>query len=199
MLKLFIFFYITVIHFTYSLRTSDFCYPTELECKGFYIKNGIYKTSCEKTCTNNKYKCNEELCALNEKSCLEYKNRLHTLASIQILIKFKSKIKNCSKISFSQLEKSNWKADVCLNGLNCFKKHYIWIRNDYVEKTVRITCPCVSKKHSFKCGTDYCTLNNHTCSLLLLQQSNNATKFSIGMSKCNNGNNIIKQKNIIIF
>lgn len=125
-----------------NLETNDLCVSTS-PCK-----------------EKHSSRCTIDLCALNAKSCNDYKIFKSSLSyrSLNILINFQKNIKICES---SALNRNNY----CLNNLDCFKQHYILTRGGFREYKKRINCNCNPKIYSFECG-DYCALSEKHCEFL---------------------------------
>ena len=167
--KIIILFLITVKSIS-SLNSNYFCYSNELnkEC------NDLFR----------KYKCSDHLCAINKTKCDEYINErwfdILSLSYSKRINRFKSKIKNCTKIIFKL--NSN---DLCTNQNKiCFKKisYFDWISTNVYTIKKKIGCDC-NGKYEYKCGGHFCAVINKACDAFIALNPNLEHKFKI--LKCN--------------
>jgi len=137
----------------FSLNTSDICISSSLKCKG-----------------KHNYLCTKSVCGLNAKACSDYNDfiGIHLFESDHELINVMKSVQLC-RINFLTLKKSNY----CLKRSHCFKQN-IW----HFLGFQKVECNCsFNRKHSFKCGNDYCTLNSAYCDLLNINIKNEKNKF----------------------
>ena len=159
---------------------DDFCLATDLECVGQYI------SKCEKICPKNyAYICNDgTFCSTSLKNCNELDARSSRLSSLYYHYKefnFKQKIKKCPIESFRLKQ-----TDFCLNDKVCVEDQLIISRLRFTLQKRNVTCSCLKEKHSFKCGKDFCTINNKVCTSLKKIKSINLKEQAIqfGIKKC---------------
>ena len=150
--------FLITIELILSLNSNDFCYSTEVMC--------LNNRECTKECNDlfRKYKCSDHLCAINKTKCDEYINErwfdILSLSHSNRINRFKSKIKNCTKIIFKL--NSN---DLCTNQNKiCFKKisYFDWISTNVYTIKKKIGCDC-NGKYEYKCGGHFCAVNNKAC------------------------------------
>jgi len=159
--------------FIFSLDSADLC-SSSIKCKG-----------------KHNYRCAQDLCGLNEKTCSDYYKYIqaYVYRSIHIVIKFQSSIRSCqinseSSSSSSSLNELN-RSLYCFNRKsNCFKKQYLLSKTGFKSVNKKIDCKCESKRYSFKCGS-YCTLENKYCDLLLNNNQYQSQQFNTtGIQVC---------------
>lgn len=166
--KVFILILIIQLKVALSIRSIDICFATEKHCKGSYDSKNNYVIKCENSC-QGKYgeHCGTDRCAINKMVCEEHQNIIQTLSLFFKSIKYKAEkekfvlfnhaIKKCP------INHHVWQpSDICINGLNCFQRKEIPMRNDNVYSLKKIDCPCKGE-HSYRCGRDYCAVNNKAC------------------------------------
>jgi len=124
--------------FIFSLDSADLC-SSSIKCKG-----------------KHNYRCAQDLCGLNEKTCSDYYKYIqaYVYRSIHIVIKFQSSIRSCqinseSSSSSSSLNELN-RSLYCFNRKsNCFKKQYLLSKTGFKSVNKKIDCKCESKRYSF--------------------------------------------------
>lgn len=190
--------FLTLISFSlaFGLRLNDVCKMNESQCKGRYDSDFQYKEYCEKECIGKQmYKCTLDHCAIDKKSCQNFKHLNQVVKSINRLQVFNKELEKykASLNSVSECQSSNYtyhSNDVCINGLNChFIQKYI-IRNSKYNLFKPVVCQC-SGFHSYHCGK-YCTVHKTACSNLMNKTSDQV------IQSCDNGNNKYERK-ILLF
>ena len=154
-----------VIKLMKCLSYSDFCIPNEndkIEC------GGIYNYACgDFVCAKNQYRCH----LLSLFSGSKGKHRYNYES-------FVNKIHQCPESHLLKRKpKYIWSPnDVCLNPKDCVQSlfHRLWLP----RWTMKFgECKC-SGKYSHKCSSDYCGLDERSCTEL--------SKKPTGIKKCIN-------------
>ena len=78
--------------------------------------------------------------------------------------------------------------DVCVNGKGCFLKQILPMRSGFIDLSKSVECQCPDGV-SYKCGKDYCTVNNHACNVLQSGALNGTS-----LPSCQNGNAVLERK-----
>lgn len=177
-----------------SLSTNDLCIRIQDKCTGNYDSNHNYDVTCVKTKCEGKlsYRCGQDYCATNKKSCDTVFNLMFLLRSYKGLLLFEKeldkysdfiqKIKECPSEAYLFQEE-----DVCSNGIGCYSKAGFSFRIGKNKVIKPVNCPCM-KEHSFQCGDDFCAIHSNACDEFRQNSSNLMAK------KCGNDNQILRKK-----
>lgn len=175
-----------LFNLTVSIKTNNFCFNKQKQCKGYYNREQNYQIKCEliKCHGTFKYDCgSSNACSNNMTECSEYIKMntfydvLNTIRTVDPII-FNKNLNQINKIKYFNknikvcknaiVQKFN-PNDFCVNGQNCKiekKKDFGHIfglfnylsKNQIAKKT---ECHCPNEK-SFKCGK-YCTIDSNAC------------------------------------
>jgi hypothetical protein len=165
-----------------SIKTNNFCFIKQKECKGYYKQH--YQIKCEliKCHGTFKHECGStNICSDSITECSEYikintfYNVLNTIRTFDPIIFTKNlnqtnKIKYFNKnIKVCKNKVPKFKAnDFCVNGKNCIEKKkkignifglFNYLSQNHIAKKTECHCP---NEKSFKCGK-YCTIDSNTC------------------------------------
>ena len=156
-----------------GLKSKDFCFLKQKECKGFYDKSKKYQIKCNfiKCPATFSYDCGFNFCSKNISSCNKY-TKMYSTKHVNPMLAAKDSNKTNEIISFYKNVracqnkiyefKSN---DFCVNGRNC--KAALYFHYFVTKKAVDCHCP---KKKSFKCGK-YCVIDSNACNYYKSQKN----------------------------
>jgi len=169
-----------------GLKSNDFCFLKQKECKGLYDKSKKYQIKCNfiRCPAKFSYDCGSNFCAKNISVCNGY-NKMY-LKKINPMLAAKDPNKTNEIISFYKNVRacqnniyefeSN---DFCVNGRNC--KAALYFHFFVKKKFVDCRCP---KRKSFQCGK-YCVIDLNACNFYKSQK--NKKQFS-NIKDCDNNN-----------
>lgn len=153
--------FLFLIFIQHILQKAQGLKPDEI-CK---LSNECNKPECTQSNCENiyPYSCGTHYCTVNRYLCQKF------LIWTEVFNKFKEKqtvekqINNY--INFNQYIKTcpqkNWHInEVCLNTMKCAFKPQIWSLQ--YSKMKLSECPCKGK-YSFRCGKEYCAVNQRGC------------------------------------
>lgn len=175
--------FILLINENICFESSDICLQTDLECQGISDPFNNYKNHCKKTnCTGDySYKCDDENCAINEKSCEQFrklKSNLMRLVLSPVMYNFEMRkytnvfgaIKKC------QIQEYKWdRKDICMRSENCVFK--LALPYSYmINLKQRTICSC-NKLYSYQCDSKYCAKHNKACDLFKLDSMKKKARF----------------------
>ncbi len=186
------------LNLTTGLKSSDFCYPKQKECKGFYDEKQNYKVKCNLMKCHGKFSfdCESNLCSTNKTECSKYNQlgifmkisqEIHTIDPLFVAKHSKeiNRVKNFNKfITVCRPKSYELKSDdFCVNGRNC-RTSYGY---GHLKMIKNVDCKCPIKQ-SFKCDK-YCSVNSDACSYLKSLNKNNK-KNTTGIRDCGNHNSL---------
>ena len=178
---------------TFSIKSTDICFATEKHCKGTYDLKSHYQTKCEILCQGKyNFACGTDRCAVSKAVCDEHQTILHTLSIFFTSVKYRAEkekyiifnqtVKRCPTLAYS------WQPnDVCLNGVSCYQRKEIPMRNDNIYSLKKIDCPCKGD-FSYRCGKGYCAVHNKACEGFFLRDViiSKVEAASLGIKGCGN-------------
>ena len=176
------------------------CRRENQNCTGLYDIYNTFKTQCKKYECFGKFnfKCGEENCAIDEKSCFYFEALNSNLLRIikgpkayEETLKMNEKalemIKTCPSPSYKWNPKN-----VCIRNNNCILKHKFPFLNKMFSTNRKIKCIC-DNKHSYQCMANYCTVNKLACDALVSKLSVKSN-INTAFSTCNNLYKTIERK-----
>lgn len=176
-----------------SIKSTDICFASEKYCKGVYDLKNQYQTRCEVFCQGKySYSCGTDRCAVSKAVCDEHQNILQTLSIFFKSVKYRAEkekylifnqtVKKCPNMAYT------WQpSDICVNGVSCYQRKEIPMRNDNIYSLKKIVCPCKGE-FNYRCGKDYCAVHSKACEGFFLRDvgitKNEAA--SLGIRGCGN-------------
>ena len=185
--KWFLLIFLTNFSFAVHLKLSDYCWSTEVDCKGHYNSNKEYKVVCENLC-EAKYSthCGAKMCSKSQQACENHQQLVKSLnpffktvydeLSQKLFIIFQRNVKKCPI-------RTNWRSnDICLNIGQCLASNasQAVIQNSIQTKS-KCQCP---RSHSFHCEENFCSVNSFACNGFKVKHKYNPKNKLFGYKYC---------------